>query len=57
MALSSLDLIENEKQRVAYENRTRYVEIIAKALALGCILLSLLSASGYFFLYNNYIGR
>lgn len=49
MALSSLDLIENEKQRVAYENRTRYVEIIAKALALGCILLSLLSASGYFF--------
>lgn len=44
MALSSLDLIENEKQRVAYENRTRYVEIIAKALALGCILLSLLSA-------------
>ncbi|MFK3869615.1 GGDEF domain-containing protein [Pseudoalteromonas rhizosphaerae] len=49
MAFSSLDLLENEKQNIAYENRTRYVEIIAKALALGCILLSVLSLSGYVF--------
>ncbi|MGB1201832.1 MAG: GGDEF domain-containing protein [Cognaticolwellia aestuarii] len=49
MPFSSLDLLENEKQSKAYEKRTRYVEIVAKALALGCILLSVLSISGYVF--------
>lgn len=49
MAFSTLDLLDNKKQNIAYEKRTRYVEIVAKALAFGCILLSLLSISGYIF--------
>ncbi|MGO2012972.1 MAG: hypothetical protein ACTJH9_07695 [Pseudoalteromonas sp.] len=49
MAFSTLDPLDNKKQNISYEKRTRYVEILAKALALGCILLSLLSISGYVF--------
>ena len=60
MAFSTIDLLENEKQSIAYEKRTRYVEIVAKALALGCILLSFLSVSGYIFsapqLYRPIVG-
>ncbi|WP_462160014.1 GGDEF domain-containing protein [Pseudoalteromonas sp. GB56] len=47
MVSVKFNLLENQKQVLKYEKRTRYMHIVAKALAGACFILTLLSMAGY----------
>jgi diguanylate cyclase (GGDEF)-like protein len=49
MALAIYAQLQNTDQHTAYATRIRYVKIVAKALAIGCMILACISFAGYFF--------
>jgi diguanylate cyclase (GGDEF)-like protein len=48
MTLATFARLHNADKNNAYAARIRYVKIIAKALAISCIILSFISFAGYF---------
>ncbi|MEO2279882.1 GGDEF domain-containing protein [Pseudoalteromonas pernae] len=49
MVSVKFNLLENQKQVLKYEKRTRYMQIVAKALAGACFILTMISMAGYVF--------
>lgn len=49
MAIATFEKLHNEQQALTYDQRIRYVKVMAKAFSLGCFLLILLSITGYIF--------
>jgi len=49
MTLATFDQLHNVDRNTAYNARIGYVKIIAKALAISCIILACISFAGYFF--------